>query len=363
MNDSEAPQVDPQEYRPCYGCGMLVRLRAVKCRFCGVALPPGPSLPEMARQTADKLSGADTMDSRGEFPHDRLRKTGKKFRSSTLLFGGILLAGILVCAFVDEFGLNMRQREQVAIWGGITILVSLIATTLCLLQDIYVPGWEACRTPHGAIRTFLRALRAHRWAYAYALRLPTAQEEDLHRHPAIDELRLKARLYSFNDVRRFRTYWQRLLRGEAGAPRNGTLRILSCEPINDANAFALLRFEGNSYNPNSISNVVALGLIFMICILPFLFPVFLAILYFSHRQSRQQYSFECGKWLHRVGECWYLVNGGIFTGEDMLPRLYPAGIDLFMRGELPGQEILERAAGAGQLEHADPAIDEQAPPQ
>jgi hypothetical protein len=53
------------------------------------------------------------------------------------------------------------------------------------------------------------------------------------------------------------------------------------------------------------------------------------------------------KWLHRVGDRWYIVCGDLFSGEDMLPRLYPDGLEALRAGELPAMEVLVEAAGSG----------------
>lgn len=89
MNESEITErVSADEYRPCWSCGMLVRVKAVKCRFCGADLPPGVPLSELAQRVSERLRHADELQAQGMYEHDMLRTAGRKIRIMTMLFWG-----------------------------------------------------------------------------------------------------------------------------------------------------------------------------------------------------------------------------------------------------------------------------------
>lgn len=351
-----AHPIPVEDYRPCYACGMLVRLQAVQCRFCGVELYPGPSLRQMVWAASEKLKDARRQRENGTFPHHLLVRHGGKLRGVTVVMGvlSVISAGLLVASRVPELA-GVPGLHLLAGLGFLIMLWAIPATLLCLREDIWTPSWRATVRPVGSTWAFFQAMIYKRWHYARALLLPGERNPDPRRRGRIEAIDADACITSFHQATGVRDYWRSLVGTSFGVRRWVKFqhyRAQAVDPDNvlvsaDYTAWALVGKAGEYH-------ALLILVMFLGCVFPPLavlgFLGLCAAVVYSHLRHRNRFSATMTKWLHRVDGHWYLVCGEAFTGEDMLPTLYLDCMEKLRAGELPPDAVLVRAAGFGEHE-------------
>jgi len=349
-------------YRPCHACGQLVRMQALKCRFCGETLPQGRALPALVAQAAGTLDHAATLERQGRFPHGRTRphagilqrRTWRQLFIAALSVGGIALIAKFASVAVDPFWIFV-------LFGLVLVfmffaLPRLVAYLACDIH-FWFRGWGT--DPGAVLKRFFLALRCQRPEYALACVLPgdnylwTRRER-----PAGGE----AGPVSFDQrpgrsLGQFCQEWAKYQRlADEALPHLWVSRTYF-ELADERNAMATIQV----LKVETKADFSCLGC-FTLFVLPIAifvkFPVglacslvfFLAVCTYVRRNTRE---ILISKWMHRVGERWYLVNGDCEAPDDMLVKLYHDCMERLYSAELPPAEVLERAAlSAGEEQSA-----------
>lgn len=317
-NNASAP-VDLTDLRPCQSCGELVKLVALKCRFCGVELAGSPPLPELVARAAEILRHAEKLEQANSFPHQAAAKYGKKTRVLTWILTGIasFLTGLCVLAIIALSGR----------WLTILLLL-LIPITICVIwmcltaayDDWRVPDDGARINPVSAFNAFFLAMTAGRWSYAYACILPGDKDETPRARTASASPRISGGVFKTDTVRNFKLYWQPVVQGYPILNRAVQVRNVEAHQLDDHNAVVTCRYllPGEGYLLTFIA----------------LFPLSLLLIpLFNLLFVRTEKTLV--KYLRRVHDRWYLVCGDIQSGVDLLPKLYAGDLDRLERGELP----------------------------
>lgn len=333
QNEHEDSRIEPEQVRPCWACGMLVRLYASRCRFCGEGLVNAPTLPAMVARAALTLSLADDREARGEFPHDEAVRANRGFWL-TQWGWGILLAFLAIMA-VLPYTARYTRPDDVSWLFAVCVAAGILHRLIVVGMNYRVPAPSALRNPQAAGEAFLRAILRRRYDYAYALLLPDARDTAARELPYRPELGLLARTCIFDTRAHFTEYWRSLTRGTAESPRRAYLYDVAVTGINERHALVEAKLALTSYRTLELM---------LRLLIP---PLFIRYL----RQHRQ--TVPVTKWLYKVGERWYVVSGDVFTGEDMLPKLYHDCVERLEAGELPPEHIVARAAGRGDGADAD----------
>lgn len=361
--------LNPAEYRPCFSCGMLVRVQAIRCRFCGTDLPPGEPLPTIVERASKKIVAAETRKADGTYPHKLLRFYGSKFRFRTLFTTGWLFAAIGAIVLLDW--LQAQGTISTSEAGGWTallafsLLLDVTAMIVFVWQDLWTPSWRRCQEPGGAIEAFFTSLLYSRWSYAHALLQEGERTVRARFRPEIADLYLDSCGASFLSSGGVRAYWKPFLNNTSGISRYVTFEGFEVEQIDEQNALARVRYRAKvAKQAGDTWFTLFFVLVFTSCLAWFMIIVAVVVLIggllYSYTSTRRVVEVDLVKWMHRVDDQWYLVNGEYASGEDMLPKLYFDCMDRLRAGEMPPAEVLVKAAGMseGLLEHGALTVDE-----
>jgi len=320
--------IDPGQYRPCHTCGQLVRVRATRCRFCGHTLCSDFPLPHIVALVSQTLQNADRLEHAGRFPHDVAAYHGRKLRPRTARILSTAAVLALVCTgatLSPPWLFAQADWIVVEIIAGISAVGLVLLGTLYLVQDLLTPA-DASRTdPAKALKAFIRALWYRRYLYAYACVLPGSLRRDK----------------GF-----FRALWAWQTLTSDSRQSRLVLRGITIDPIDEDNVVgSILCTRAPHASPNWIGAVVLVGVLLLFSGQWFGAPIVAIGFLLSNRWKHDhQEEVILLKWLHRVGEKWYLVSGDVHSGEDMLPKLYHDCMDRLCRGDLPPEEVLRNAA-------------------
>lgn len=341
-----------EQYRPCHACGMLVRVAAVQCRFCGAETPPGDSLAVLVERASAKLRSAAAQEAKGIYPHREARWWGRRIGIQTLLaalFAGPSLAALFLPHLYAPAG-SIPSHGEIRIYGFLVAIIAVPAFGRFLQRDLSPPCWAACTNPKAAVRAFFNAMLVKRWRYAYALLMSAERNMRQRRRPAIETLHAEPETVSFENVESFTTYWAPLAGSSPDVTRHCSFRAWEVDRIDGENAIARGIHRADSHRHVSDGWKGVLFVMTIACFrIPALFfvtvPLVLGVGVMAHLRSQGKAELELIKWLHRVGDHWYVVSGEIFTGEDMLPKLYFDCMETLQAGAMLPDDVLARAAG------------------
>jgi len=340
--------ISPDDFRPCPACGQLVRLAAIRCRFCGTELSHGDPLPVLAARAGAKLRATQDLEEDGRFPHEEAAYFGSRFRPFTIGLACILgtaLLGLGICAWNPGRILGRHADAWLAV-ATIGALAFGAGTLLAVGDDLRVPRDAERVTPEMGLRAFFMALAMRRWLYAYACLLPGDKDHRQRPRDAVPVLNVRPVALDLSDARRFQEYWQPLVASQGDTYRSVRLRECTADRIDERNAICTLRYRCTSDHALTNSGLFLLLALGSCCICSIFGPILVlligVVLSLSHGRGRKEITLI--KWVHRVGEKWYVVCGDIHSGEDMLPKLYHDCMDRLCRGDLPPEEVLRNAA-------------------
>lgn len=234
-------------------------------------------------------------------------------------------------------------------------VTAFLGGLMLLIEDLIIPSWRACATPLGAMKAFFISIQHKRWSYPYALMLPLARAGILYRRPESEEMRLTNKVVTFSQASRFQAYWKDLMEPTETVGCRAVFDRYENQTSTEVDAICSVRYKAETYERSQWGSgglaLVFFLLLILSCIVPFLLFVFLIALpmaIIKYLRTRRTSKVTFTKWLHRVGDTWYFVTGDVFSGEDMLPKLYHDCMEKLYAGELPAEEILARAAGFGE---------------
>lgn len=346
--DPTSPEIksvsfDPEAYRPCHACGQLVRMMALKCRYCGATLHGEASLAMQVEATAHRLQVAGRREAEGSFSHDSAARHGVKIRARTFIAILSLAVCVVTVLLVHLASVVSRNAtESITVTGIILGVGALIATAVLVRRDLLVPADEERTTPEAGFKAFFYGMIFGRWSYAHACLLPGDHASLLHRARVADVPHgIRAAVVDVVDAKSLRKLWRPLVDCSDFRGRNVSEVGVESYRLDDRNAIVQCGYTLSSYSR-------------FIYVLLFFFgafsPLFILIAYFvSLKRSRV----ELVKWMRRIDDRWYVVSPGIRSGEDMLPKLYGDALDRLEEGDLPPAKVLTQAA-AERLREASP---------
>lgn len=301
--ESQFDLPNPESLRLCWSCGMLVRNYATRCRFCGVDLPGEMALPPMVKRAGGKLAAADRQEADGGFPHEAPRRADRSF---WLAQGGcVSFLLLLFAAPLLPFFAPLANPGGFTVFSiGVVLLLLIHRLGWMVWSRVYVPGIRNCTVPAGTARAFMGGVTSGRYDYAFALLIPGDKDSA----PRGLLYRPKRGFFGGSHLvdtpEHFRGCWRPFRRWFA--------RTVRVSILGERHAVV----EG----------------------------------YLRGAFERKRHAIPWTLWLYRVGETWYVVNGGPFSGEGMLPKLYHDCLADLHEGRLPSMDRVARAAGRGEGE-------------